>query len=86
MGEKRKPPRRRIEASFRISADSWDELSRALHSIRTDLAVARMLPKSSVSGGYGSGWIIEASEDETVTHDSWAAELDAWLANKDTTP
>lgn len=75
-------PRRRIEATLRISADSWDDLARALHQLRTEIATDGCLSKSSVSGGYASGWIVETSEDESITHESWAASLDTYLREK----
>lgn len=77
-----KKPRRRIEATLRISADSWDDLAHALHQLRTEIAVDGCLSKSSVSGGYASGWIVETSEDESITHESWAASLDTYLREK----
>lgn len=81
----RKTPRRRIEASIRISADSWDDLRRELNHLATEIASHGMLSKWSVSGGYSTGHIIETSEDETITHDSWAEENEAYCRSlKDT--
>jgi hypothetical protein len=73
-------PRRRIEAKLTISADDWDAFCGALKSIRRDISIHGALSKSSVSGGYDRGWIIECSERPEITHDSWLADLDAYLA------
>lgn len=72
-------PRRRIEATLRISADSWRDLQGALRCLETEIAQSGRLSASSVSGGYSFGWIVETSEDESITHDSWAAELHEYL-------
>ncbi|MBN9568724.1 MAG: hypothetical protein J0H79_14080 [Alphaproteobacteria bacterium] len=75
-----KDPRRRIVMCAKIDADSWDDLYNHLRNLVAGIARdGKRLSKSSVSGGYSSGHIIVVSEDETVTHDKWAAELDAWL-------
>jgi len=77
-------PRRRIEATIRISADSWSDMAGALHCLETEIARTGSLSTSSVSGGYSHGWIVETSEDETITHDTWVYSLNAYLANEDT--
>lgn len=71
-------PRRRVEATISISADSWDDLRRELNHLATEVARHGSLSKWSVSGGYSTGHIIETSEDETVTHDSWAEANEAY--------
>jgi hypothetical protein len=75
-------PRRRVEVRMEISGDSWEEINRALHSIRTDLIAEGSL-RNMVSGGCGSGWWISVSENETITHESWRESLDAYLAALD---
>lgn len=65
-------PRRRIEATIKIGADSWRDLQGALRCLETEVATDGRLSKWSVSGGFSFGWTVESSEDETITHDSWA--------------
>jgi hypothetical protein len=73
-------PRRRIELKLTIGADNWDALRGALKSIQTKIAISGSLSTSSVSGGYDSGWIYECSERSEITHESWAEDLNAYLA------
>lgn len=72
-------PRRRVVVDIKLEGDDWDEIQRALHQLRTEIAMSGSLSTSSVSGGYGSGWIVTSNEDDSITHDSWAAALDAYL-------
>lgn len=72
-------PRRKIVVSAKIEGDSWDDIARALHQLQTDIAVQGELSKTSVSGGYSSGWIVVSDVDGSMTHDKWAADLNAWL-------
>ena len=75
-------PRRRIVMRAKIEADSWEDLYGHLRSIVTEMACDReyRLPSSSISGGYSSGRIILCSEDQDMTHDKWASDLDEYLA------
>ena len=75
-------PRRRVIVCAKIEGDSWDDIDRAFYQLRTEIAMSGCLSKSSVSGGYNSGWIITSDEDDTITHESWAADLNAYLEHK----
>jgi hypothetical protein len=77
---RRAKPRRRIELKLTIGADNWDALRGALKSIQTEVAIHGRLSTSGVSGGYDSGWVYECSERPEITHDSWAADLNNYLA------
>lgn len=79
MSDETKAPRRRIVAHIKIEADSWDDLETHLSQLAMQIDVEGQLPPTSISGGYSSGHIITTSEDETITHDSWAADLEAYL-------
>ena len=73
-------PHRRIVFRAKIEADSWDDLYGHLRSLTTQMACdGNRLSTRSVSGGYSSGHIITIEEDVEMTHDKWAAELDAHL-------
>jgi hypothetical protein len=72
-------PRRQVEMLAKISADSWRDLQHHLSHLATEIAMHGKLSASSVSGGYSTGHIIVTSEDGTITHDSWAADLDKYL-------
>lgn len=73
-------PRRRIVMLAKIEADSWDDLYGHLRNITTDMACNdRQLSRQSVSGGFSSGHIIVVDVDEGMSHDKWAADLEAWL-------
>lgn len=78
--QEREVPRRRVEVSIKIEADSWDDLRRAIRCIETDLARDGQLSRSSVSGSYSFGWIIESNEREDITHDSWAEANERYCA------
>lgn len=78
-------PRRRIKITLTLGADSWDEAVRALHGIEHRLAEAqdREEPKIAVtSGGYGSGYHLEADEDPTIDHDSYFEAVEAYRARR----
>lgn len=72
-------PRRRVVFIAKIEADDWKTLQGDLRHLETEIASHGKLPVSSISGGYSSGHIIVTSEDGSITHDSWAAELNAHL-------
>jgi hypothetical protein len=73
-------PRRRIVFIAKIEADDWDRLKAELRHLETEIAMHGKLPPSSVSGGYSCGHIVVTSEDGSIDHDSWAREIDAWVA------
>lgn len=79
MTEEAKAPRRRIVAHIKIEADSWDDLETHLSQLAMQIDAEGQLSPTSISGGYSSGHIITTSEDEYITHDSWAAALNVHL-------
>lgn len=78
-------PRRRIMVEIKIDADSWRDVRAAFRSFEADIVMHGKLSTNCISGGYSSGWILASSEDETITHESWEAELDAYLASLEDT-
>jgi len=75
-----KKPRRRVLFEATIEADSWRDLKHHLIHLATEIAADGRLSASSVSGGYSTGHIISTHEDESITHESWAADLEEHLA------
>jgi hypothetical protein len=79
MADSKTKPRRRVQISLEIGADSWDHLAASIHCIADDIDRQGKLPPWSVSGGYSSGWHYTVSEDESITHESWAKANDAYV-------
>lgn len=79
MIDEEKGPRRRVVAEIKVGADSWEDLRHELVHLATEIARHGNLSKWSVSGGYSCGHVITTSEDESVTHDSWAEANEAYV-------
>ena len=73
-------PERRHVVAIKIEADTWDDVLRAL----TDAlyAFGEGGPGVIVSGGWGHNYVILARDktNPDVTHDSYFAALDEFLA------
>lgn len=75
-------PRRRIEIVLKLGADSWQEAANTLLSLSRDLDRKPPSPGSSgnwCSGAPCAGYVMEYSEDESVTHDSYFEAVDGYL-------
>ena len=79
--EEKKYPRRRYVATLKVQADSERDLIGHLFNIATTWDREGM-SRSSVSGGYSSGHIIEVDCDESITHESWEAALQKYLEER----
>lgn len=80
MDEETAKPRRRIVVKIEIEADTWRDLRAAFRQLETSMVTNREGKlHNHVSGGYSSGWIVAADEDDSITHESWAENLDAYL-------
>lgn len=75
MAEKR-IPHRRFTAEIRVSADSLEDLQRAL----LELSHA---PKDSTMGGPTMGYTCKLSEDPEMTHEKYFAEVEAYLGARE---
>lgn len=75
-------PRRRVRFNLRLQADSWDDVSKALLDLSTEVALGNWRGPNGASGGPGAGYTIESDEDETVTHDSYFEALNEYLARE----
>jgi len=76
-------PRRRYELQVTVGADTIEYLKHLLEEITGYLPGNR--PYTAVSGGYEGGYVANMQFDENITHESWARELEAYLAKDDTT-
>ena len=72
-------PRRRIVFLAKMEADDWDTLADQLDHLAREISRHGKLSATSISGGYSCGHIIVTSEDGSIDHDKWAAELNAHL-------
>ena len=79
MSEK---PRRRIEVDIRIGADSWDAVRRALDSIAFDIATQEEGGRDITSGAPDSGYTLTATEDPSITHDSYFEAAMEWIRER----
>lgn len=73
-------PRRRVMFELKIGADSVKDLIRSLEQLIFD--IANGAPPQSVSGSPHSGYNYTYSEDETITHESYHAQLRDYLNNR----
>lgn len=74
--------RRKIVVTAKIEGDEWHDIAAAFKQLQTQIAIDGELSKTSVSGGYSSGWIVVSDIDGSMSHDKWAAELSAWLESR----
>lgn len=73
------PPRRRVMLTLKLDADSWGDMADRLRSLARDIDIEGGMGKEGLSAGFNASYTYEASEDPSVTHDSWAAALDVYL-------
>ena len=73
-------PRRRIELTLRLGADSWEAAARAVDGVAYRLyeAADGRLYNGGIqctSGGTASGWHLKADEDPAWDHDRYFAAI-----------
>ncbi len=73
-------PHRAVRLTLAIEADTLDELAMALENIAAQ--AERNELTTGTSGGCGSGYNYELLQDPEQTHDSYFAQLRAYLASK----
>ena len=72
-------PRRRCLLKLTLGADTRDEMIDELLRIAADLKRGHYTQGHSACGGYSVGWSMFASEDPSITHESYIAALNgAW--------
>ena len=71
-------PRRRFVLNLRLSADTRDDMVWALYQISREME-RNELSNHVASGSPSSGFTLEWSEDESVTHDSYFAAIESDL-------
>lgn len=74
-------PRRRFVLKLSLGADSYEEMTSALYNIAREFD-RREIGKDMASGSPSSGFSLEWSEDESVTHDSYMAAIDEYLGTQ----
>lgn len=82
-----KKPRRRVVIDLKLHADSWSAAIDELDEIKLRLGMARDYgshPIILTSGGYNTGYTLNADEDATITHASYMAAITEAL--KDSNP
>lgn len=77
-----KKPKRRIALTLSLEADSRAAAIDAIDQIVRELRMG-YLQSEACSGGYSSGYTLKIIEDETVTHDSYFAKLNAYIEQMD---
>lgn len=76
-------PRRRYEIELHIGADNLRSVIGTLHSILFDLEQRQEdAPLSQVSGGYDCGYTLDATIDQSITHEIWERNLMDYLDEK----
>lgn len=78
MSNEPAPPRRRIVFMAKIEADDWPRLEDELEHLAREIAGGRCR-STSISGGYSCGHIVVVSEDGSMDHDKWFADLNKYL-------
>lgn len=73
-------PRRAVRLTLVMDADSRHDLASLLLSMAEQIERGQIT--TGVSGGYSSGSIYELTEDPTITHDDYFAQLQAYLATQ----
>lgn len=73
-------PHRAVRLTLAIEADTLDELAMTLENIAAQ--AERNELTTGTSGGCGSGYNYELLQDPEQTHDSYFAQLRAYLASK----
>ena len=69
---------RRHEVAIRIGADSWADVISALNQLLY-IADTEGPGHDLVSGGPTSGYVFVDQTSPDITHDSYFAEVDAWI-------
>ena len=79
-------PVRSIQLKLDLQADSWPELFWALeaiaHRCREQEDRGPYEPANVVSGGVGSGFILDIAVDPTKTAERYQQDLKAWVAHR----
>jgi hypothetical protein len=75
------PPKRRVQLTLNLHADSIDAAAHELLIIATDLGIDGP-PGSRCSGSVDAGYDLTVTEDESVTAESYREALTAYVAEK----
>ena len=72
------PPERRCVLEIKIGADDPERLITLLEDILFNFRTGGG-PRSMVSGGPDGNYAVSYREDQTMTHDIYFEQIDAWL-------
>ena len=72
------PPRRRLELSLTIGADTLEDLHDALQQFATDLLIDNREEHIRASGGWRSGYSSTLTVDPEMTGDRYRREVQEW--------
>lgn len=73
-------PKRACRLVLDMEADTRRDLADALYNMASQLERGELT--RGVSGGYSSGYVYELTESDHPTHDEWAKNLRAYLAER----
>jgi hypothetical protein len=73
-----KKPRRRVLLTLKLGADNREEMIHALEQIALEMRRGYLMGEAA-GGGYSSGYWLKVTEDETVTHDTYFAAINAMI-------
>lgn len=72
------PPRRAFELDIKMTGDTWKDVIRELRDLVIHIE-QHGTACTSVSGGYSTSHTVQVRVDESITHESFAAELEEYL-------
>lgn len=70
-------PHRRFVLNLRLGADTRDALAHALEQLAFEIVAGQVNGPGGACGGPDAGYSYEFLEDQSVTHDSYFAAIDA---------
>ncbi|NML34927.1 hypothetical protein [Paraburkholderia antibiotica] len=82
LNERSDAPRRAVQFTLDLQADSIEALSSALYNLSNQIA-ARDMSRVCISGGYDSGYTFRLEVSEGPTHDEYVKQLNAWIEARD---
>lgn len=80
-------PKRRNQLALELQADSWKDI---LSTMRHILFALESEPENELrtisSGGYNSGYTLQSTVDEEMTHDIFVENLEQWIQERRANP
>lgn len=82
LNERSDAPRRAVQFTLALQADSIEALSSALYNLSNQIA-ARDMSRVCTSGGYDSGYTYRLAVSDGPSHGEYVAQLYAWLEKRE---